>query len=523
MVRRFKHKGMIYRVDESDSAQGETVAITTTNPMRLDGLTIYGKSTQSGTPSYDNPIDIVNAGETGENFYDINAKRTCANVISTVSDGILTIQSTDNTTSAMFCSQGFQCEPNTDYIVRLRCNLDAVPTGVISTVQVLTGAYSGTLLDNCYTSISTGQKYSEVFLQFNSGEFTQLYIWFYIRQGGSDEPQDFSISYWDIRIKKPEIELTLCGKNLFDKDDYMSVNGYFGDDWTISGWGSSNYLTVVIPCTAGTTYTVQKELGNVFRVMFTEEYPADGTVGINGSGSNPCTLTAPSTAKYLCCYVYDGAVDTTLTVDEVLSTLQIEVGSVATEYESYQQSQTLTIALPNGLLGVPVLSTGNYTDENGQSWVCDEINFKTGKYVRRIGSIWVRLQTIGNYSSGLKYASTQYLSDKIKTADNGGLCAKASFHYSSNPVTTGEFYEDQNVFCFLGTADDTLENMQSKYDGERLYYVLDTPIETDLPADLLSEYSNLTMNGLTTTAMVNSGAELKLTVLSVGESQPCNY
>lgn len=514
---------MIYRIDESDSVQGETVAITTTNPMRLDGLTIYGKSTQSGTPSYENPIDIVNAGETGENFYDINAKRTCANVISTVSDGILTIQSTDNTTSAMFCSQGFQCEPNTDYIIRMRCNLDNVPMSVISAVQVLTGNHSGTLLGNFYTSSSNGTKRPEVFFQFNSGEFTQLYIWFYIRQGGSDEPQDFSISYWNIQIKKPEIELTFFGKNLFDKDDYTSINGYFGDDWTISSWGSSNYLTVVIPCTAGTTYTVQKELGNVFHAMFTEEYPADGIVGINGSGSNPCTLIAPSTANYLCCYVYDSNTDTNLTVDEVLSTLQIEIGSVATEYEAYQQSQTLTIALPNGLLGVPVLSTGNYTDENGQSWVCDEINFKTGKYVRRIGRGDVRLQTIGDHSTGLKYACTSNIVDKIKTANNGGLCTKASFHYSNNPLTTGEFYENTSAFCFLGTADDTLETMKSKYDRATVYYVLETPIETDLPAELLSEYSNLTMYGLTTTAMVNNGAELKLTVLSVGESQPCNY
>lgn len=35
------------------------------------------------------------------------------------------------------------------------------------------------------------------------------------------------------------------------------------------------------------------------------------------------------------------------------------------------QSQSLTFSTPNGLLGVPVQTSGNHTDENGQQWVCN--------------------------------------------------------------------------------------------------------------------------------------------------------
>ena len=48
------------------------------------------------------------------------------------------------------------------------------------------------------------------------------------------------------------------------------------------------------------------------------------------------------------------------------------------------QSQTLPVQTPNGLPGIPVFSDGNYTDANGQQWICDEVDFKRGVYVQRV-------------------------------------------------------------------------------------------------------------------------------------------
>lgn len=47
-------------------------------------------------------------------------------------------------------------------------------------------------------------------------------------------------------------------------------------------------------------------------------------------------------------------------------------------------SQTLTINTPNGLCGIPVDTGGNYTDENGQQWICDEVDFERGVFVKRV-------------------------------------------------------------------------------------------------------------------------------------------
>ncbi len=62
--------------------------------------------------------------------------------------------------------------------------------------------------------------------------------------------------------------------------------------------------------------------------------------------------------------------------------------------------QTFSIPTPNGLPGIPVASGGNYTDENGQQWVCDEVDLERGVYVQRI------YRTVFNSSAGWSLAGT---------------------------------------------------------------------------------------------------------------------
>src|SRR5699024_4169333 len=47
-------------------------------------------------------------------------------------------------------------------------------------------------------------------------------------------------------------------------------------------------------------------------------------------------------------------------------------------------SQSMTISTPNGLPGIPVDSDGNYTDAEGQQWICNEVDFARGVYVQRV-------------------------------------------------------------------------------------------------------------------------------------------
>lgn len=59
-------------------------------------------------------------------------------------------------------------------------------------------------------------------------------------------------------------------------------------------------------------------------------------------------------------------------------TILVTVGDGADE------RQTITLQTPNGLPGIPVTSGGNYTDQSGQQWVCDEVDLERGVKVQRV-------------------------------------------------------------------------------------------------------------------------------------------
>lgn len=59
-------------------------------------------------------------------------------------------------------------------------------------------------------------------------------------------------------------------------------------------------------------------------------------------------------------------------------------GSIAlTISDGADQSQSLTLSTPSGLPGILVDSGGNYTDAEGQQWVCDEVDFARSVYAQR--------------------------------------------------------------------------------------------------------------------------------------------
>lgn len=63
--------------------------------------------------------------------------------------------------------------------------------------------------------------------------------------------------------------------------------------------------------------------------------------------------------------------------------VQLELGTTATAYSPYRE-QLLTLPTPTGLPGVPVTSGGNYTDPQGQQWICDEVDLERGVKVQRV-------------------------------------------------------------------------------------------------------------------------------------------
>ena len=101
--------------------------------------------------------------------------------------------------------------------------------------------------------------------------------------------------------------------------------------------------------------------------------------------------------------------DGTPTPDNPVDLVSVgESGSITVNVTGENKSQSMTIATPNGLPGIPVDSGGNYTDANGQQWICDEIDFHNAVFVRRIGVI---KSYAGEEVSGVYMSSTGELTE----------------------------------------------------------------------------------------------------------------
>lgn len=169
-----------------------------------------------------------------------------------------------------------------------------------------------------------------------------------------------------VRVKKQ-------GKNLFDKNNVNKLAAYINGSTITSGGQMS---TVWVPCSPLTTYTVSKIKSSRFSVCFASEVPTiGGTVNnkITNNASTQITNTSSDTDKYIVIWLYHSGHDTDIAESEILDSLQIELGSTATEYEPYVTSTEYTPTADGTVNGVTSLypNTILTTDTEGVIIDCE--------------------------------------------------------------------------------------------------------------------------------------------------------
>ena len=175
------------------------------------------------------------------------------------------------------------------------------------------------------------------------------------------------------------VTVTSCGKNLFDPSLCSSYTGagviYTNNDdgtFTVKGtatsWAGSVSDVFILP---KGTY-----------MLSTPNKTGQINVSVSDGAKNyyaQFTLSDATEVKVIMQAISGATVDTTFSI-------QIEKGAVATDYEPYKSTTTkIATALP--LRGIPVSNGGNYTDSNGQEWVCDTLEHIYGEpaqYVQRV-------------------------------------------------------------------------------------------------------------------------------------------
>ena len=187
------------------------------------------------------------------------------------------------------------------------------------------------------------------------------------------------------------------------------------------------------------------------------------------------------------------------------------------------QSQTLTLSTPGGLPGIPVSSGGNYTDESGQQWICDEIDFKRGKYVRRIATYLIDRCTrninnkrqqdpeyFGLESSALSLSLIGYsyfcLSNKLVYAGNNSNINGSQFTIvrKNGAIVFGLKKSLVSEETAVAVRQYLREN------PIEIIYVLLEPIETPLPAEEIAAYKTLRTYSPTTTVSNDADTEMEI-------------
>ncbi len=185
--------------------------------------------------------------------------------------------------------------------------------------------------------------------------------------------------------------------------------------------------------------------------------------------------------------------------------------------------QTLSVSTPNGLPGIPVTSGGNYTDSDGQQWVCDEIDFQRGVYVQRIGrktldgaeafvpngedgkthSFFVTLSSMG-LPGAKAYAecSCSFLEGSPRGADNLQNNT-ASFSGGSLWIYSKRFLSTDEVEIYL-------KNSAAAGTPEEFMYQLAEPVETALSEEQLAAFRAIYTSKPETTVTSDEGAWLSV-------------
>lgn len=190
------------------------------------------------------------------------------------------------------------------------------------------------------------------------------------------------------------------------------------------------------------------------------------------------------------------------------------------------KTKTITLSTPGGLPGIPVKSDGNYTDQNGQQWVCDEVDLERGVKVQRITTIV--FSDNKNFDLRSTGTSTKYrfsiridglkITD-LRTADSSAFCSalalgtKDSTWNTPNTFTIGSDRIGSDVQLYVRFENiNSLDELQQYLQRSpmSLTAILVTPIETPLTPAEIAAYKALTAYAPDTVVQASDGAGIKL-------------
>ena len=328
------------------------------------------------------------------------------------------------------------------------------------------------------------------------------------------------------------IERTATGATFQGKDGVSPGSAAYSSGWAHLDRATTLYLTAGTVVTMSMDYTVleKHQSANGYVNIHSANMIGGPTaldiskaeIGVKYRISRTFTIPSDGEYKRTTVSLHSGKAK--------IENVQWEIGTGATEFEPYQ-AQVLSVSTPNGLPGIPVSSGGNYTDESGQAWVCDEVDFARGVYVQRINK-YVCTGEEAWSKSATQYNKPGYTRFDVKITAHPGstLYDVMSSHCRYAGVATVNTSCGMNVWCNKESGSLQLRVMSQHTTAEELaawladqytagtpvtiLYALAAPVETPLDADVLAAYAGLHTNKPSTTVTNDGGAGQKVTYVA---------
>lgn len=292
------------------------------------------------------------------------------------------------------------------------------------------------------------------------------------------------------------VAVKVTGKNLFYEQEFQEY--FINSVANTVGLATGNVSCVLQVVTGAKYYVTRSKIGDKFRAAVVDKLPTSGnpvtpSSGINADSKRQIEISA--TSKYMVIQCEDEA---------AFSELMVSLDS-STAYSPYRE-QLLTLLTPNGLPGIPVTSGGNYTDPQGQQWVCDEVDLERGVKVQRVNAVDLSTCVITGTTN---LVATKRLSIRLplkgKDYTAKALCNRLPYLVSFTSDTIHFYVDTGNAQVFIPIG------AKNPEEGEYiLFYVLDAPIETPLTPAEIAAYKAITAYAPDTVVQASDGAGVKL-------------
>ena len=297
------------------------------------------------------------------------------------------------------------------------------------------------------------------------------------------------------------VELDATGPNLLNFNSDNTLTDGNGNFTTFCG-----YKTCILAVSGMQSVYVSGDFSlldsNLIRVGKFDGFPNIGTKGVRSNISASGALSVSD-----CDWIALSFLPvTSISFEQIISSFHVSAGNESIPWESYT-NQSITLSTPNGLLGIPVESGGNYIDASGQQWICDIKDYGTGKYVQKCAKVTF------NGSNRNVNLSTSYLSNTVRynislsrnelavSSARNSFCNILNFELNYSLDSPHFYVQDEFAWIFMpkSIAPD-VESLKALAESNPITFIypLKTPVESDIPAEELYTYRALTTYSGTT-------------------------